>query len=415
MTRRRVAVRAIGRTAFALACTALAATGLACTDLQEDAREGASEGAQVGAHDGAREGAQASAPTGASGSEAGGRTLGFVLVDFSFEQPETPPDACPEGLNIDERDFHAQRLAQSDPKAAAAVPPGFTYILEDRKTAPVDMCKEPAGFPAEPHHLVQNLTVAPGFDLDGVASTRAAPGANACAHDDLASPAGEGGIDNQLWSVVGCIKGYARGNTIDEFARANIREGQRTILVRLAGVDDPVNDDRVELGIFSSPDPVPLDAQGAIMDRASLSITSDSRHWNVTPARIVDGLVEAGPFDLRLDFKGQFLKAEYVLRDARVRLELGQDGGLRGLVGGYWDVEQFYDIYARQASRLGAFTVGFRCPGMYGAVKRQADAYPDPKTGECTAISTAFRMVGIPAFVIDPEPPPKVASTDPPP
>ncbi|MBY0400738.1 hypothetical protein K2X89_10610 [Myxococcota bacterium] len=340
----------------------------------------------------------------------GGQTLGFVLVDFTFDQPEMPENACPDGLNIDERELHAQTLAQRDPKAAAAVPPGFPYIIADRKTAPVDMCKEPAGFPSEPHLLVQGLEVAPGFDLDGIASSRTDPGANACVHEDLASPSGEGGIDNQLWSVLGCIKGYARGNTIDEFARANIREGQRTILVRLTGVDDLVNDDAVELGIYSSPDPVPVDAQGAIMDRASLSITSDPRHQNVTRARIVNGIALAGPFDLRLDFKGQFLAAEYALRAARIRLELKPDGTLAGLLGGYWDIEQFYDIYARQASRLGAFTVGFRCPGMYGAVKRQADAYPDPKTGECTAISTAFRMAGIPAFVIDPEPAPKLAS-----
>lgn len=344
-------------------------------------------------------------------SMSGGQTFGFVLVDFTFDQPEMPANACPEGLNLDERDLHVQQLAARDPKAAAAVPPGFPYIVADRKTAPVDMCKEPLGFPAEPHHLVQGLTVVPGFDLDGIASTRAAPGPDACRHDDFVGSAGEPGIDNQLWTVLGCIKGYARANTIDEFAVANIREGQRTILVRLSGVDSLEHDDAVELGIYSSADPVPVDAQGAMMDRASLSITSDPRHRNVTPARIENGMVVAGPFALRLDFRGQFLKGEYALHDAQVRLELLPDGTLRGLLGGYWDIEQFYDLYARQASRLGAFTVGFRCPGMYGAVKRQADARPDPKTGACTAISTAFRMKGIPAFVIDPEPAPKLAST----
>jgi hypothetical protein len=350
--------------------------------------------------------------SGSASAAARGQTLGFVLVDFSFEQPEMPAAACPQGFNLDERDLYAKQLATRDPKAAAAVPPGFAYIIADRKTAPVDMCQEPEGFPADPHWLAQDLSVVPGFDLDGLTSTRAEPGANACAHDDLASPLGGGGIDNQLWSVLGCIKGYARGGTIDEFAVANIREGQRTILVRLSGVDDLRNDDSIELGIYSSEDPVPVDAQGAMMDRASLSITVNPRHRNVTPARLVDGVVEAGPFDLRLDFKGQFLKSEYALREARIRLELLPDGKLRGLLGGYWDVEEFYDIYARQASRLGAFTVGFRCPGMYGAVKRQADAYPDPKTGACTAISTAFRLAGIPAFVIDPEPGPRLELAD---
>lgn len=332
-----------------------------------------------------------------------GQTLGFVLVDFSFEQPETSPSACPEGFNLDERDLYAQQLAERDPKAAAAVLPGFDFIKADWAKGGPDECKEPSKFDPEPHHLVAGLKVVPGFDLDGIASTNEVPGANACAHTDLSGPGGEVGIDNQLWRAVGCIKGYQRGNTIDEFAIANIREGQRTILVRLSGIDDPVNDDEIEVAFFSSSNPIPVDAAGAMMEGASLSISADPRHRNVTQGRLVNGVVLAGPFDLRLDFKGQFLAAEYALRDARVRLELLPGGRLRGLVGGYWDIEQFYDIYARQATRQGAFTVGFRCPGMYGAVERLADAYPDPVTGACTAISTAFRLSGIPAFVIEPD------------
>ena len=334
---------------------------------------------------------------------SGGETLGFVLVDFSFDQPEMPAGACPDGWNLDERDLYAKGLAARDPKAAAAVLPGFDYVKADRKQGGPDMCKEPARFDADPHYTVQGLAVATGFDLDGVDSTPAAPGTGACAHADFAGPKGERGVDNQLWLALGCIKGYARGGTIDEFAVNNIREGQRTILVRLSGVDDRQNDDHVELGIFSSPDPIPVDATGAMLDRASLSITGDPRHRNVVDARIANGIVEAGPFDLRLDFKGQYLVGEYALRDAKVRLELLPDGTLRGVLGGYWDFEQFYDIYARQATRLGAMTVGFRCPGMYGAVKRLADAFPDPATGACTAISTAFRLAGVPAFVIEAE------------
>lgn len=346
-----------------------------------------------------------SAPAASAGAAAGaGETLGFVLVDFSFEQPEMPANACPEGLNLDERDVYAKGLAARDPGAAAAVLPGFDYVKADRKKGGPDMCKEPARFDADPHYTVQGLTVSSGFDLDGVESTPAAPGAGACAHADFQGPNGERGIDNQLWLALGCIKGYARGSTIDEFARNNIREGQRTILVRLSGVDDRRNDDHVELGIFSSPDPIPVDAKGAMMDRASLSITADPRHQNRVDARITNGIVEAGPFDLRLDFKGQYLVAEYALRRASIRLELLPDGALRGQLGGYWDIEEFYDIYARQATRLGVMTVGFRCPGMYGAVKRLADAQPDPATGACTAISTAFRLAGVPAFVIDAEP-----------
>ena len=251
--------------------------------------------------------------------------------------------------------------------------------------------------------MIQGLEAASGFDLDGVASTIDAPGPGACPHDDLSGPGGESGIDNALWGALGCIWGYERGSTIDEYAVSNIKEGQRTILVRLSGVDDERNDDHVELALFTSPDPIPADASGALMSGASLGVTDDARYRNVMDARIVDGVVTAGPVDLRLDFNGQFLDSEYPFRDAQLRLEILADGSMRGLLGGYWDVEQFYDSYARQATRSGAFSVGFRCPGMYGALKRRADAYPDPETGACTAISTVFRLVGIPAFVIEPE------------
>ncbi len=332
-----------------------------------------------------------------------GRTLGFVLVDFTFEQPDRSEIACPEGWNLNERDLVVEQLATTDPEAASQVPAGFDYIRMMYKRGGPNPCDEPEKFAAEPHHLFEGLEVAPGFDLDGVASTRDEPGPNACPHRDLSGSTGERGIDNQLWGVLGCIWGYERGSTIDEYAINNIRDGQRTILVRLSGVDDERNDDHVELGLFTSPDPIPVDASGALMNGASLSVTDDARYHNISDARIVDGVLIADPFDLRLDYNGQFLDSEYRFRDARVRLEILPDGNLRGLVGGYWDVEHFYDAYARQASRAGAFSVGFRCPGMYGALKRRADAYPDAETGECSAVSTAFRMVGIPAFVIEPD------------
>ncbi len=333
----------------------------------------------------------------------GGQTLGVVLVDFTFEQPDQPSNACPEGWNLDERDLYVEQLARTDAAAASRVPPGFEYLRGLRTSGATDPCEEPDQFAALPHHLLQATNVMPGFDLDSRVSSEGTPGPNACAHDDFTGPAGESGIDNRLWTTLGCIKGYARGGTIDEYAVSNIREGQRTILVRISGIDDLRNDDHVELGLFSSPDPIPADTSGALMDAASLSITDDPRYRNRMDARIEDGVISAASDELRLDFKGQFLESEYVLRDARVRLELLADGTLRGLVGGYWAIDDFYDTYARQASRTGVLTLGFRCPGLRGALRSQADAYPDPETGQCTAISTAFRMAGIPAFVIEPE------------
>ena len=45
---------------------------------------------------------------------------------------------------------------------------------------------------------------------------------------------------------------------------------------------------------------------------------------------------------------------------------------------------------------------GWTCPSAYAAMKKFADGYRDPKTGQCTALSTAYRIEAVPAFVIHP-------------
>ena len=332
------------------------------------------------------------------------QTRDYVLVDFTFDQPDYDLEqACPDGLNLNERDYLVAALAQDDPEAASQVPPGFDFIREDRKRGGVDPCADPGHYGDGDHLAFQGAPPSPGFDLDGVRSSISEPTAGTCAHEDFHDEAGRAGIDNQLWRVLGCIEGYQPGATIDEFAITNIRDGARTILVRVSGIDDPIDDPEVEVGLFSAMDAIPLDVTGRWLRGASLGASEDSRYHNRLPGRIEGGVVKAGPQDILLDFDGQFLDSEYPLRGARLELELGEEGDLRGTLAGYWDVERFYDTYARQATRLGAFTVGFRCPAMYHALNRYADGYPDPESGACTAISTTFRMTGIPAFAILPE------------
>ena len=205
--------------------------------------------------------------------------------------------------------------------------------------------------------------------------------------------------------MLGCIEGYQRGSTIDEYAIENIKSGGRTILIELTDLDDPRNDGDIGLGIYSSEDAIPASADGRLLAGGSLGVEKDSIYRTRVRGSLKDGVLTAGPMDLLLDFDGQFLDSELRLREAQIHLELMPDGGLRGLLGGYWDIEEFYDVYARQATRSGAYTVGFRCPAMRQALAHTADRYPNSDTGTCTAISTAFRIQAIPAFVVEPPSP----------
>jgi hypothetical protein len=66
--------------------------------------------------------------------------------------------------------------------------------------------------------------------------------------------------------------------------------------------------------------------------------------------------------------------------------------------------------HAKQES---AEMIGYDCPTFAQAVKRYADGFKDPKTGQCTALSTAFNIEAIPAFVIHPEDAKKTAAAAP--
>src|SRR5207249_4532038 len=85
--------------------------------------------------------------------------------------------------------------------------------------------------------------------------------------------------------------------------------------------------------------------------------------------------------------------AAIALRDVQMRVEMRPDAGLLGYIGGYLNWQDFaYMLTTRPAD--GAPTIG-----IYHALKKMADAYPDPKTGRNTHISATFRFEALPAYL----------------
>ena len=256
-----------------------------------------------------------------------------------------------------------------------------------------------------PFYTLDSPGVIAGLDLDQTTSARSNAPAGGCAHDDFDGIAGESGIDNQIWRVVGCTRGFQEGDLIETTATAAIKDGSRTMLMEVSGVDDVVNDPEVEVRLFSSTDSAPKDASGKILAGASLFVHEDER-FHGPPARgsIEGGILTTEPFDVRLQLKIQTIDSEYVFRDARLRVELLPDGTARGVLGAYWDVANFYEIngghfLARPASHF----LGFNCAALYAAAYRMADGHPDPETGACTSLSSAHEVEALPAFIIHPE------------
>ena len=78
------------------------------------------------------------------------------------------------------------------------------------------------------------------------------------------------------------------------------------------------------------------------------------------------------------------------MRAARLQLKLTPTTA-EGLIGGYTDVETWYLQMMKSWSTHHQNYGQTSAPSLYRAMRRLADAYPDPKTGANTAISSALR------------------------
>jgi hypothetical protein len=336
-----------------------------------------------------------------------GETKGYVV---SWFQPAmySGADDCPHGMQPP-IDFAA--LFQSQGRSPAEV----KELLDHPLTVPFikallfrgphgeDVCSKPESVP-DPGLVTAEGRVAFGLDLDGAADAdHPAPGT--CAHQPFEGPDGRKGVDNQLYRVLGCLSGHrgTRGNDgfVFQYIMERMRsEGLLTYAVELTGVDDMVNDDDVTVGVYQGSDPLIQNAKGEVQADMTQRLAADPRWMNRVKGRIKDGVLTTDVFDLNLLGAGLWIP-EFHFKHARMELTLQPDGGFKGIVAGYLDILPLYFNSAKSTYGFEINSSG-NCPGVWYAYNRMADGYPDPKTGRCTALSSAWAIEAVPAFIIHP-------------
>jgi hypothetical protein len=271
--------------------------------------------------------------------------------------------------------------------------------LEDGFVAP-DNCLDPESVSDPEFKTLDGPGRFDGFDLDGLISAQAAPGAGECAHDDFSGMSGEQGFDYQFWRAVGCIRGFQKGGISHIVVEEAVVNGSMTILVDLAGVDDEQNDSQVSAQVFGSTDVPAVGADGELLPFATLSIHEDEQyHGGLGNGEIVDGVLIAGPMDINLRLNIQIVDGNQTMLDGYLRMEFLPDGTVKGQMFGYQPIVEAYNIFGIQAGPAGAEAISYTCTGIWEALKSKADGHFDPATGTCSTISVAYRFEAVPAFV----------------
>jgi hypothetical protein len=341
-----------------------------------------------------------------------GGKLAFVVRSWFTAIYETRfMDECPGGLNISNDEYWWRGLSKQD--RARLTDNGLLTTLNrwglasHRGPDNQDVCLNPDLIKDPPLITVEGK-ISYGKNLDGTTDGR--PTAKSCGHEEFTGVNGEPGVDNQMYRLLGCIYGFRpTPNNIFETNADEMRgtSGLAMILIELSDVEDARNDDDVTVTFYRSidqyafgPDGKPLPFQTYRIDPSR--VDGKLRYGDSIKGRIENGVVKTGSGDVRLPWYGNYNFMHPVIRDLSLDLEIAPDGRTaKGMVYGYYDVEEF--IYHVAGSGAVISTSNFSCPAFAEAARRLADGYPDPQTGKCTMLSSAFKIDAYAAFVLKPD------------
>jgi hypothetical protein len=228
-----------------------------------------------------------------------------------------------------------------------------------------------------------------GFDLDGHVSD--AGDDEGCGHADLVDPNGVPGIDSAFSGMVPALEA-TEAAAVAGLIQDSIQNGQLVLLVELSGVDDPVNDDCVDVRVIRGAGTPMIGTDGVMLDGQTFGVLPGSTPSELTCIPLVDGAIDAGPFALTLDFQVLDVALSFHMTGASIHLALSPDGRTAtGYFGGYVPVADILVI-------VDEGDLADIADLVRSLVNAAADLAPNEE-GTCDAISVVFDYGGIEAFV----------------
>jgi hypothetical protein len=158
-----------------------------------------------------------------------------------------------------------------------------------------------------------------------------------------------------------------------------------------------------------SSDKMVKDGNGDIARDYTFSIKPDATYEAIFPAQVTDGVITSTKAVDGVLREPAYWRDLELLR-AQVKLEMKPDGSLTGYVGGY---RPWMDVYTGWVNARGPVIESLtwvQLPGVYYALRRNADYSPAGPKGEKTHISYALRVDALPAYVMTPDSTAQVAS-----
>jgi len=330
----------------------------------------------------------------------GKKTIGLTLTAYNIAEPGTGEEECPSGYqHTSSENFEAMFPDKQERDKLGRWNETFG-APEHRGPNAESLSFRPWVFKDPlPLREVQSK-VAYGVNLDGTTDGKATD--KTCGHQKFSSVDGKStAIDNQLYRVAACWKGMRKGGHPREFFESKdlIEINNNRFLIEITDVDDEKNDDHVDVTFYKGMDKVVRDAEGKPLPWLSLRVDRrDPDYTQHTTGKIVNGelITDEMPLFVRPFVHVYFAVGEYETKNMQLRLKLDPERA-KGIMSGYFDIWKWYFLHVK-AARIGAG--GWAPSSMWAGLEKNADGYKDPTTGKCTAISGAYEVEAVRAYIV---------------
>lgn len=241
-------------------------------------------------------------------------------------------------------------------------------------------------FTPDPNVELYSGNYAYGFDLTGTASP-----------SKFEDPETHARVDNQLWHALGCINQYRtfppQKPMLEDTSWDVFVDNAPAWTVQISG-DDLSKDGKVIVTIGRATQHLLRDATSSVLRDATYVVDPASKTRNILEGEIKDGVLTIKPAYIYLEGELPFYM-DIELENGHMRITRQSDGKLIAYMGGFTDWKRYaYMSTARPFQDAAAIEV-------YHAMKKVADADPDPITGQNRKISATFRLEAVPAYLAD--------------
>ena len=229
--------------------------------------------------------------------------------------------------------------------------------------------------------------ISEGFDIDD-------SDAIVCGHEDFVSPQGVPGIDNGLASLIPILEA-SEAKAVEDLLNSTIIEGRLLLAVELSRIDDPYEDDCVDVEFFQAFGEPLLGTDGGILAGQSLQRNPDTPSSFLKGASLECGVLEAKPMDIDLPLGILDAFFELNLTDGGIRIEMGEDGIHSGFFTGSLAKEEVLEILYSSDGIDGTLQ-----DLVSGILDATLDMDPD-KDGICTELSAGLQFDAGEIFIVD--------------